>query len=136
MHEAAAHAAVVAADQNIENNPMQSSLVASPNALSDPSKTFDTSGKSPALVHPHAIRQMPMARRDNGRFGAMSSNPCSQFRLHRRATANDRQREAEPRALSDARARGGFDVNAVPDLDRARAMAVTGRIRPAARWAH
>jgi hypothetical protein len=43
--------------------------------LSDPSKTFDTSGKSPALIHHH--RQTPMARADNGRFGAIASKKSS-----------------------------------------------------------
>src|SRR5207248_3200988 len=37
-----------------------------------PAKTFDTSGKSPALVHHHAIRKTLMAPPDNGRFGAIA----------------------------------------------------------------
>src|ERR1700681_1386725 len=41
-------------------------------ALSDPAKTFDTSGKSAALIHHHAICKMPMALPDNGLFGAIA----------------------------------------------------------------
>jgi hypothetical protein len=45
--------------------------VASMDALSAPAKTFDTSGKSGALVHHHAICKMPMALPD-GHFGAIA----------------------------------------------------------------
>jgi hypothetical protein len=41
-------------------------------ALSDPAKTFDTSGKSPALFHHHAICKTPMALPGNGLFGAIA----------------------------------------------------------------
>jgi hypothetical protein len=41
-------------------------------ALSDPAKTFDTSGKSAALIHHHAICKTPMALPDNGLFGAIA----------------------------------------------------------------
>jgi hypothetical protein len=42
--------------KNIENNPMQSSPVsAGMDALRDPAKTFDTSGKSPAYIHHRKI---------------------------------------------------------------------------------
>jgi hypothetical protein len=50
---------------------MQSStVVAGTDALSDPAKTFDTSGKSPALFHHHAICKTPMALPGNGLSGA------------------------------------------------------------------
>jgi hypothetical protein len=39
--------------QNIENNPMQSSLAVA--GLRDPATTFDMSGKSPAIIHHRAI---------------------------------------------------------------------------------
>jgi hypothetical protein len=41
-------------------------------ALGDPAKTFDTSGKSAALIHHHAICKTPKALSDNGRFGAIA----------------------------------------------------------------
>jgi hypothetical protein len=41
-------------------------------ALRDPAKTFDTSGKSAALIHHHAICKTPMALPDNGLFGAIA----------------------------------------------------------------
>jgi hypothetical protein len=58
---------VPAPNQNIENNPMQSSLP-SPAWMLERSerKHFDTSGKSPALFHHHAICRTPMVLPDNG----------------------------------------------------------------------
>jgi hypothetical protein len=45
-----------AAIKNIENNPMQSSMVSPAWMLSAiPREHFDTSGKSAALLHHHAI---------------------------------------------------------------------------------
>jgi hypothetical protein len=41
-------------------------------ALNDPAKTFDTSGKSGALFHHRAICKTPMALSNNGRFGAIA----------------------------------------------------------------
>jgi hypothetical protein len=41
-------------------------------ALSDPAKHFDTSGKSLAPFHPHAICRMPMVLPDNGLFDAIA----------------------------------------------------------------
>src|ERR1700687_726874 len=41
-------------------------------ALSDPAKTFDTSGKSAALIHHHAICKTPMALPSNRLFGAIA----------------------------------------------------------------
>ena len=65
-----------------------------------PRKHFDTSGKSAALFHHHAICKTPMALPNNGLFGAIAGkNPYRQLKLHRLATANDRLRVAEPRAL-------------------------------------
>jgi len=46
--------------------------VAGMDALSDPAKTFDTSGKSPALFKHRAICKTPMALPDNGLFGAIA----------------------------------------------------------------
>ena len=74
-----------------------------------------------------------MALPDNGLFGAIAGkNPYRQLKLQRLATANDRLRVAEPRALCDARARGDIDVNAVPDLNKATALAATGQTEAAA----
>src|SRR5260221_8346111 len=98
-----------------------------------PRKHFDTSGKSAALFHHQAICKTPMALPNNGLFGAIAGkNPHPQFKLHRLATANDRLRVAEPRALYDARARGDIDVNTVPDLNKATATAATGQAKAAA----
>jgi hypothetical protein len=59
---------VPASNQNIENNPMQSSMVAAGmDALSYPCKKhFDTSGKSGALFHHRAICKTPMALLSSG----------------------------------------------------------------------
>src|SRR3984893_14798028 len=101
-------------------------------ALSDPAKTFDTSGKSAALFHYHAICKTPMDLPNNGRFGAIAGETSFQkLKLHWLATANDRLRVAEPRALP-MRARGDIDVNTVPDLNKATAIAATGRTKAAA----
>ena len=43
-----------------------SMVVAGMDALSDPAKHFDTSGKSAALFHHRAICRTPMALPDNG----------------------------------------------------------------------
>src|SRR6266705_3616757 len=61
-----------------------------------------------------------------------AKNPYPQLKLHRLATANDRLRVAEPRALCDARAGGDIDVNAVPDLNKATAMAAPDQTKVAA----
>jgi hypothetical protein len=59
--------------------------------LSDLAKTFDTSGKSAALFHHHAICKTPMTLPDNGRFGAIAGKTSFQkLKLHRLVTANDR----------------------------------------------
>jgi len=60
-----------------------------------------------------------------------AKNPYPQLKLHRLAAANDRLRVAEPRALCDARAGGDIDVNAVPDLNKATAMAATDQTKAA-----
>jgi hypothetical protein len=44
-------ARVLAPNQNLENNPMQSSLVSGIDTLSDPRTHFDTSGQSTTLLH-------------------------------------------------------------------------------------
>ncbi len=55
-------------------------------ALSEPAKMFDTSGKSAALLHHHAICKLPMALPDNGRFGAIAGQKSfRQLKLHRLA---------------------------------------------------
>jgi hypothetical protein len=101
-------------------------------ALSDPAKTFDTSGKSAALLHHHAICKTPTALLNNGRFGAIAGKTSFQkLKLHRLAAANDRLRVAEPRALP-MRARGDIDVNTVPDLKKATAIAATSQPKAAA----
>src|SRR5882762_5438493 len=61
-----------------------------------------------------------------------AENPYPQLKLHRLATANDRRRVAEPRALYDARARGDIDVNTVPDLNKATAIAAPDQTKAAA----
>src|SRR6266700_202024 len=78
-----------------------------------------------------------MALPNNGLFGAIAGKKSLQLKLyrlklHRLATANDRLRVAAPRALCDARARGDIDVNAVPDLNKATALAATGQTKAAA----
>ena len=100
-------------------------------ALSDPAKTFDTSGKSAALFHHHAICKTPMALPNNGRVSAIAGKTSFQkLKLHRpqRMIAS---RIAEPRALP-MHARGDIDVNTVPDLNKATAIAATGRPKAAA----
>jgi hypothetical protein len=65
-----------------------------------PRKHFDTSGKSAALFHHHAICKTPVALSNNGLFGAIAGKKSyRRLKLHRLATANDRLRVAEPRAL-------------------------------------
>src|SRR6266436_786756 len=71
-----------------------------------------------------------MALPDNGLFGAIAgkkSLPTIEVAPARRSCIGSPQRRvasrvAEPRALSDARARGDIDVNTVPDLDKATAL--------------
>jgi hypothetical protein len=53
-------------------------------ALSDPAKPFDTSGKSPALFYHHAICKTPMALPD-GHFGVIAGKKSPQLKLHRLA---------------------------------------------------
>jgi hypothetical protein len=69
---------------------------------------------------------------DQAASGTQAKNPYPQLKLHRLATANDRLRVAEPRALCDARAGGDIDVKTVPDLNKATAMAATGQTETAA----
>ena len=99
-----------------------------------PRKHFDTSGKSAALFHHRAIiKKPPKALPYKGSSARLQAkNPYPQLKLHRLATANDRLRVAEPRALYDARARGDIDVNTVPDPNKATAIAATGQAKAAA----
>jgi hypothetical protein len=63
---------------------MQSSI-AGMDALSDPTRTFDTSGKSLALFYHHAICKTAMALPD-GHFGAIAGEKSFQkLKLHRLA---------------------------------------------------
>ena len=67
-------------------------------ALSDPARHFDASGKLPALLRHRAICETPMALPD-GRFGAIAGKkPFQELKLRRLATANDRLRVAGSRA--------------------------------------
>ena len=66
--------AVLAPNQNIENNPMQSSIVVGWHGCFERilRKHFDTSGKSVAQVEHCAIYKTPMALPNNGLFGAIA----------------------------------------------------------------
>jgi hypothetical protein len=44
-------------------------------------KHFDTSGKSPAQLHHHAIRKMPIALPGSRRFGAMTGQKSRQIEV-------------------------------------------------------
>src|ERR1700682_4732684 len=102
-------------------------------ALSDPAKTFDTSGKSAALFHHHAICKTPMALPNSGRFGAIAGKTSFQkLKLYRLATANDRLSRCRAARASDARVQGDIDVNTAPDLNKATAIAATGLTKAAA----
>jgi hypothetical protein len=70
-------------NQNIENNPMQSSRVVAGCFERALRKHFDTSGKSPAQWHHHAICRSPIALPNNGRFGAMAGRRIGEQRVAR-----------------------------------------------------
>jgi hypothetical protein len=59
--------------QNIENNPMQSRMAAATYAI--PRRHFDTSGKSPAIIH-HQIQMIDDATTDRD----LRSPPSNHFR--------------------------------------------------------
>jgi hypothetical protein len=61
-----------------------------------------------------------------------AKNPYPQLKLHRLATANDRLRVAEPRALPMRVPEENIDVNTVPDLNKATALAATSQPKAAA----
>jgi hypothetical protein len=63
--------AVLAPNQNIENNPMQSNR-GSLAWMLYPRKHFDTSGKSAALLRRRAICKTPLSLPNNRLFGAIS----------------------------------------------------------------
>src|SRR5712671_8195813 len=97
-----------------------------------PRKHFGTSGKSAALFHHRTICKTPMALSDNGFFGAIAGKKS----LPTIEVAPARHSEGSPsrcRAAraSDARARGDIDVNTVPDLNKAMALAATGQTKAA-----
>src|SRR5712664_4367734 len=117
---------------------MQSSMaVAGMDALSYPCENILTrraiSGTIPSSrnlqdAHGPARQRAPLAR-------LQAKNPYPQLKLHRLAEVAPARRScigspqrrvasrvAEPRALSDARARGDIDVHTVPDLDKATAL--------------
>src|SRR5882724_13019643 len=114
---------------------MQSSMVvAGMDALSTLRKHFDTSGKSAALFHHRAICKTLMALPDNGLFGAIAGKKSLPPIKVAPALATAKGRLPRCRAVraSDARARGDIDVNTVPDLNKATALAATGQTRAAA----
>src|SRR5712664_1875894 len=61
-----------------------------------------------------------------------AKNPSPQLKLHRLATAKGRLSRCRAARASDARARGDIDVNTVPDLNTATALAATGQPKAAA----
>src|SRR5712664_1589949 len=72
-------------------------------ALSDPAKTFDTSGKSEALYHHNAICKTPIALPNNGRFGAIAGKTSFQkLKLHWLATAKGSPARCRTARASDA----------------------------------
>ena len=123
--------AALASNQNIENNPMQSSMaVAGIDALSEFCENILTrranrgtipSSRNLQNAHGPARQRAPLARLQ------AKSLPTIEVAPARRSCIGSPQRRvasrvAEPRALSDARARGDIDVNTVPDLDKATAL--------------
>src|SRR5713101_4225499 len=113
---------------------MQSSMVvAGMDALSALRKHFDTSGKSAALFHHRTICKSPFDPADLGAIGAIAGKKS----LPTIEVAPARHSEGSParcRAAraSDAGARGDIDVNTVPDLNKATALAATGQTKAAA----
>jgi hypothetical protein len=61
-----------------------------------------------------------------------AKHPYPQLKLHRLVTAKGRLSHCRTARVSDARARGDIDVNTVPDLNKATAIAATGRPKAAA----
>src|SRR6266446_3966285 len=112
---------------------MQSSMVvAGMDALSTLRKHFDTSGKSAALFHHRAICKTPWPCPTTGPSARLQAKyPYPQLKLHRLVTAKGRLSRCRAARASDARARGDIDVNTVPDLNKAMALAATGQTKTA-----
>jgi hypothetical protein len=96
---------VLAPDQNIENNPMQSSRSPPPAWMprAIPRKHFDTSGKSGALIHRRAICKTSMALLGDGLYGTIAGKkPFQQSKLHRLAKASRHSASAAMVSLARA----------------------------------
>jgi hypothetical protein len=83
-----------------------------------PQKPFDTSGKSPAHIHHPPILRNALWPIRPALSGAIAL-ACARRTIARALIAN-------------ARARGDIDVNAIPDLNKAAAIAATAQTRAAA----
>src|SRR5580698_11279413 len=92
-------------------------------ALTDPARHFDTSGKSAALLHDHPICKNCHGLPHGRHIGLITGQKSRQLKLQWLATAKDRRRVAEPCALCDARAQGDIDMDTVTDLNKATAKA-------------
>ena len=94
---------------------------------------LDTSGKSAALLHHRTIRQTHTWPRNGALFSAiLAENSSPQLKLHWLAAASDGLSRCRTARAAGARAQGDIDVNTVPDLDKATAIAATGRTKAAA----
>src|SRR5258705_12184481 len=111
---------------------MQSStVVAGMDALSDPCENILTRRANQwhcSIIAPFAKRPWPCPTTgSSSAIAGKKSLPTIEVAPARRSCIGSPQRRvasrvAEPRALSDARARGDIDVNTVPDLDKATAL--------------
>src|SRR3981189_2568499 len=122
--------AALASNQNIENNPMQSSMaVAGMDALSYPCENILTRRANQwryAIIAPFAKRPWPCPTTgSSSAIAGKKSLPTTEVAPAGRSCIGSPQRRvasrvAEPRALSDARARGDIDVNKASDLHNAK----------------
>src|SRR5882762_5259620 len=111
---------------------MQSSMaVAGMDALSYPCENILTRRANQwhcSIIAPFAKRPWPCPTTgSSSAIAGKKSLPTIEVASPRRSCIGSPQRRvasrvAEPRALSDARARGDIDVNPVPDLDKATAL--------------
>src|SRR5712664_3987826 len=111
---------------------MQSSMaVAGMDALSDPCENILTRRANQwhcSIIAQFARRPWPCPTTgSSSAIAGKKSLPTIEVAPARRSCIGSPQRRvasrvAEPRALSDARARGDIDVNTVPDLDKATAL--------------
>jgi len=98
--------------------------VAGMDALSYPCENILTRRANQCTIPSSRNCKTPMALPDNGSSSAIAgkkSLPTIEV-ASARHSEGFASRVAEPRALSDARARGDIDVNTVPDLDKATAL--------------